>query len=247
LEINFLSNYIMPAYRNYKTPYTKKKFKKFIKKYNNTKQYKVSPTKLPRIQKYYAKIVIESSLDLYSAQNPSGLVTFRPTVRFNDCDPLLKWRGIFTYFQICALKTQLAPNYTNQPTTSTEDQIEYRMMRTYGGMQSMQPASWGDALNIRAGKSGILYGHNDQTKNGRITMYNKMYIQDTVKTSVDPASTATSVSVKRAPRMTILNDDVQHFGNQVILHNWSNLAFTDGQALKVYYTVYFIMSGQDAV
>lgn len=125
-------------------------------------------------------------------------------------------------------------------------QIEWRIMGTQSGLSSKQPANWLDCLNRRCGRSGILYGDNLQNKNGRIRMYNRMYIQDVIKTTTDPSQTATSVCVKKAPKFSIAYPEVQHFGNIVMLHKWDNTAFDDGQVLKVYYTVYFQMSGQDS-
>lgn len=214
---------------------------------NNVTKKMRGPSRLPRLQKYLAKVVIEGTLDLYTGQNPAGLVTFIPKIRLADVDPSNKFRNIFNYYKLVALKTELAPNYTNMPTTSTEDQIEWRMMETRSGLSAQQPASWLDALNIRSGRSGILYGDNKQTKNGRIKMYNKLWIQDTVKQTTDPASSATAVCVKRAPKFSVAYPEVQHFGNCVILHKWNNQAFLEGEVLKVYYTCYFTMSGQDAI
>ena len=225
----------------------KKHRKRNNKTRNNVTTKSRGPERLPRLQKYLAKCVIEGTVDLYNGQNPSGLVTFIPKVRLADVDPLSKFRNIFNYYQLVSLKTELAPNFTSNPVEPNESQIEWRMMKTKSGLSSQQPASWIDALNVRAGRSGILYGDNKQTKNGKIRMYNKLYIQDTIKQTTDPANSATAVCVRKAPKLSCAFPDVQHFGNIVMLHRWDNQAFADGEVLKVYYTCYFIMSGQDAV
>lgn len=216
-------------------------------KRNNVSRIPRGPSRIPRLQKYLAKVVIESTADLYNLQNPAGLVTFIPKIRLADVDPSSKFRNVFSFYQLVSMKTELAPNFTSNPAEPNMTQIEWRMMQARSGLTAQQPGSWNDAINLRAGRSGILYGDNSQTKNGRIRMYNKLYIQDTVKQMTDPSSSATAVCIKKAPKFSVAYPEVQHFGNVVMLHNWNNSAFLDGDVLKVYYTVYFIMSGQDAI